>query len=227
MNGEVIRLTTLLFDGIKTMSRITDTVLVGLSTGKDSIVTYDLCNKYFKRVVPYFMYLVPGLEFQERTLRYYERRYGNEVIRIPHFETSNFYRYGTFRGPDESVELVSVTDEYDYLRQRADTYWIAGGERISDSIVRRAMLKNSGSVDDKRGRFYPLAHWKKADVLKYIKLNKLYLSPDNKKLGFSFRSLAGEELALVERFYPNDYQKILHYYPLAGAAVERFKQYGK
>lgn len=220
-------MSTLLFDNIKTMSKVTDTVIVGLSTGKDSIVTYDLCTKYFDHVFPYFMYLIPGLEFQERTLRWYEKRYGNPIIRLPHFELSNFYRYGTFREADEFVSLISITDEYNWLRLQTGAYWIAAGERISDSIVRRAMIKHSSSIDQKRGRFYPISEWKKREVLKYVKTYHLFLSPEQKKLGFSFRSLAGEELSVIKQYYPNDYQKILHYFPDAGVAVERYEKYGK
>lgn len=190
-------------------------------------MTYDLCTKYFKNVIPYFMYLVPGLEFQERTLRYYENRYNTEIIRIPHFEVSDFYRYGVFRSPDPYVKIVSITEQYDYLRLQTGAQWIACGERISDSIVRRAMIKNSGTIDQKRSRFYPIAEWNKKEVMQYIKMNRLYLSPENKKLGFSFRSLAGNELAAIKELYPSDYEKILHYFPLAGAAVKRFEVYGK
>lgn len=217
----------ILFESIKTASKITDTVLVGFSSGKDSIVTFDLCTKYFKNVIPYFMYLVPGLEFQERTLRYYEKRYNTEIIRIPHFELSDFFRYGTFRNPDPDVRIVSITEEYEYLRMKTGAYWIAGGERISDSIVRRAMIKNSGSIDQKRGRIYPVAEWNKKEILQYIKHHKLYLCPANRKLGFSFRSLAGEDLYKIRELYPADYEKILHYFPFAGAGVRRYEEYGE
>lgn len=220
-------MSTLLFDSIKTQAKMTDSVLVGFSSGKDSIVTMDLCFKYFKHVVPYFMYIVPNLEFQEQTLQKYERHYNTEIIRIPHFEVSNFMRYGTFRNIDPYVRLVSITEEYDYLRLQTGIDWIAAGERISDSIVRRAMIKNSGSIDQKRGRFYPVAYWNKHDVLTYIKRKRLYMPPDSRKLGFSFKSLAGNELAVIKQNFPNDYEKILRYYPLAGAAVERFEKYGK
>ncbi len=57
-----------LLDVIKTQSQITDSVLVSFSMGKDSIVTMDLCMKYFKHVQPFFMYLVPGLQFQDEAL---------------------------------------------------------------------------------------------------------------------------------------------------------------
>lgn len=220
-------MSNILFDPIKTQARVTDSVIVGFSGGKDSIVTLDLCFKYFKRVVPYFMYLVPDLDFQENMLKRYEERYNTEIIRIPHFECSDFLKYGSFTLYDPDVEIVKITDTYEYLRQQTGIHWIAAGERCADSIVRNAMIKKSGSIDHKRGRFYPLAYWKKNEVLQYIKMKKLYLSPEQKRLGFSFRSLAGSELSVIKEHYPKDYEKILKVYPFAGAGVERFEKYGK
>lgn len=220
-------MSNLLFDPLKTQSQITDSVIVGFSGGKDSIVTLDLCFRYFKRVVPFFMYLVPGLEFQEKMLRWYENKYKTEIIRIPHFEVSEFLKYGSFTLYDHNVDVVGITDTYEYIRQKTGIHWIAAGERCADSIVRNAMIKQSGSIDYKRGRFYPIAYWKKNDVMQYIKHKKLYLSPEQKKLGFSFRSLSGNELAVIKENYPEDYKKILRVYPFAGAAVERFEKYGK
>lgn len=220
-------MSNLLFDPIKTQSRVTDSVIVGFSGGKDSIVTLDLCVKYFKRVVPFFMYLVPELEFQERTLKWYENKYNIEIIRIPHFECSNFLKYGSFTMADWNVDIVGINDTYEYLRQQTGIEWIAAGERCADSIVRNAMIKKSGSIDYKRGRFYPLAYWKKNEILQYIKQKKLYLSPEQRKIGFSFRSLAGSELSVIKSLYPDDYKKILKVYPFAEAGVKRFEEYGK
>mgnify|MGYP002648370004 CR=1 FL=1 len=220
-------MSNILFDPIKTQSSVTDSVIVGFSGGKDSIVTLDLCFKYFKNVKPFFMYLVPDLEFQEKTLRWYENKYNTEIIRLPHFEVSEFLKYGSFTIMDWSVDVVGINDTYEYLRQTTGIHWIAAGERCADSIVRNAMIKKSGSIDYKRGRFYPLAYWKKQEVIEYIKYKKLYLSPEQKKIGFSFRSLAGSELSVIKSLYPDDYKKILKVYPFAGAGVERFEKYGK
>jgi phosphoadenosine phosphosulfate reductase len=209
------------------MSTVTDKVIVGFSGGKDSIVTMDMCFKYFPHVQPFFMYLVPGLEFQERTLRWYENKYNTEIMRIPHFETSDFYKYGTFRPYDMDVPIVSINDCYQYVRNETGYDWIAAGERISDSIVRRAMIKQSGSIDQNRGRMYPVANWNKQQVLKYVKRKKLLLPQDSRVLGFSFSSLWGKELIEIKRHFPEDYEKILHYFPFAGAGVERFELYGK
>lgn len=220
-------MSNLLFDPIKTQSQITDSVIVGFSGGKDSIVTLDLCFRYFKRVVPFFMFLVPNLEFQEKMLRWYENKYNTEIIRVPHFEVSEFLKYGSFTLYDHDVDIVGITDTYEYIRQKTGIHWIAAGERCADSIVRNAMIKQSGSIDYKRGRFYPIAYWKKNDVMQYIKHKKLYLSPEQKKLGFSFRSLAGSELAVIKENYPEDYKKILKIYPFAEAGVVRYQTYGK
>lgn len=216
-----------LLDRIKTQAQITDTVIVSFSMGKESIAILDLAFKYFKHVYPFFMYLVPNLEFQEQALKIYEKRYNTEIIRVPHFENSEFYRYGSFREPDESVSVVKIADIYAHVRELTNTFWIMGGERINDSIVRRAMLKNSGSIDEQRGRFYPLIEWNKAEVLKYIKMNNLLYPEFNRELGFSFHSLSGKELSVIKKVYPNDYQRILKFFPEAEAGVVKFEQYGK
>lgn len=220
-------MSNLLFDSIKTQSKITDSVIVGFSGGKDSIVTLDLCMRYFRNVKVFFMYLVPNLEFQEKTLRWYENKYNTEIIRIPHFEASEFLKYGSFTQADLSVDVVGINDTYEYLRQATGVEWIAAGERAADSIVRNAMLKKSGSIDYKRKRFYPLIYWKKNEVLQYIKYRKLYLSPEQKKIGFSFRSLAGNELAIIKELYPSDFEKIKAVYPFCEAGIIRYEKYGK
>lgn len=220
-------MSVLLYDRIKTMSTMTDSVLVAFSGGKDSIVTMDLCFKYFKQVVPFFMYLVPGLEFQERMLSWYENKYNTEIYRLPHMDTSTMLRYGAFTVPDYNLPIIGINDIYDYMRAETGIWWIAAGERINDSIVRRAMIKNSGSIDIKRGRFYPVSEWNKSEVLRYIQKSKLKLGLDSKKIGFSFRSLNGKELAIIKDIFPDDYQRILGLFPFAEASVKRFEEYGK
>ena len=89
------------------------------------------------------------------------------------------------------------------------------------------MIKASGSINKKTGRFYPIAHWTKSDVMAYIRKERLYLPKDSRGLGFSFKSLAGEELAWVKETYPEDYKKIIQMYPFAEAAVKRLEYYGE
>lgn len=219
-------MSTVMFDPIKTQAKVTDSVIVAFSGGKESIVTLDLCCKYFKNVTAFFMYIVPGLSFQERTLSWYENKYDLEITRLPHMDAAAFFRYGCFRKEDYTFPIVSINDIYHYVRLETDMWWIAAGERINDSIVRRAMMKKSGSIDVQRGRFYPISAWNKKEVLDYIKYHKLYLGQDSRKMGFSFKSLEGRELYMVRENFPDDYEKILHLYPFAEASVKRYELYG-
>ena len=216
-----------IYDTVKTASRMTDGILVGVSGGKDSAAALDLCFRYFKKVQPYFMYVVRGLSFQEAALKYYEQRYNTEIMRIPHFMLSDFFRYGTYRPMDFNVPIVKTVEAYNYLREQSGIYWIACGERIADSMVRRAMIKESGTIDDKRGRIYPIAEWTKADVLAYNKQHRIPLSLESRVLGHSFRSLMPSEVARIKESFPNDYEKIREWFPLVGAAMKWEEYYAQ
>lgn len=213
----------LLFEPVKLASRYTREVIVSFSGGKDSVVVLDLCMRYFDRVHVFFMYQVPGLSFQEATLRWYEERYGITIHRIPHPELAEWLRLGVFRHLDLSVPAISFNDIYHYVRVVTGGAWIAAGERIADSIWRRAMMKRAGSVDRLRARFYPVMYWRKQDVLRYIEQRRLKVSPEGKYLGHSFRSLEPEEMFLVKLHYPRDFEKIERWFPFVGASVMRFE----
>ena len=217
----------MLFDSLRTASKLTRRVLVSYSGGKDSAATLHLCQKYFDEVRVFYMYLVQGLSFVERHLASVEARYQIEVIRVPHFMLSEWLRYGTFRAPDMDVPIVSVRQVYDYVREETGIYWVAGGERISDSYVRRAMIKKSGSIDKSRGRIYPLAAWRKSHVLDYLKFHKIKCSSESAKLGFSFRSLMPRDMAIIKSVYPGDYETIRSWFPMVEATVKRHEYFGQ
>lgn len=213
----------LLFEPVKLAARFSDEVIVSFSGGKDSVVVLDLCMRHFRKVHAFFMYQVPGLSFQEATLKWYEEKYGIEILRIPHPELAEWLRLGLFRHEDWSVPAVSFNDVYHYVRVTTGARWIAAGERIADSIWRRAMMKQSGSVDRKRGRFFPVAYFRKEDVRQYVERHRLKVSPESRYLGHSFRSLEPEEMWLVRKHYPQDFERICRFFPFVGASVVKFE----
>lgn len=215
------------FDPIRTMAKMTDEVIVAFSGGKESIVVLDLCVKHFKRVVPFFMYYVPGLSFQEKQLRWYEDKYGLEIVRLPHFELSNLMRYGTYRNIDLDVPIIGMNEIYQWMRETYGINWIAAGERSGDSVIRGAMIKHSGSIDEKRGRFYPVAWWTKQEILDYIRVKKLYQGMDSRVMGTSFHGINTPSLVFLNEYFPTDYQRALRLFPLAEGAITRYKTYGK
>lgn len=212
-----------LLRSIETAAAITDSVLVAFSGGKDSVVTLDLCMNHFAHVEGFFMYQVKGLSFQESIIRYYEDKYGIPIYRVPHFELSTWLRYGLFRAPDFDSPIVSVKGIYDYMRDGTGIYWIAAGERIADSVWRRAMIKHSGTIDTVRGRFFPIAEWRKQDILSYIRQKRLRVGIESAKLGFSFRSLMGRDLSIIKETFPDDYKRICQWFPFVEASIIHYQ----
>jgi phosphoadenosine phosphosulfate reductase len=203
------------------MAALTDAVIVFYSGGKDSAVALDLAVRRFKTVHVVFMYQVQGLSFQEASMRWAEKKYGIEVYRIPHFELSTMLRRGIFCKPDPSVRPLTISNVYDHVRRVFGCRWIVAGERCADSTVRNAMIKASGPIDEKRGRFYPLAFWTKKQTLSYIEAHKLKISPESALLGHSFRSFDGKDLRLIRESYPADYDRVIAAFPLAEVALVR------
>ena len=214
-----------LYDPIKAQANITDNVIVAFSGGKGSVVTLDLCCRYFKRVSAFFMYQVPDLSFQEATINFAERKYGITIDRIPHFELSEILAAGSFRKEDYSVPIININDCYNYVRLINDSWWIAAGERIADSIIRRAMIKRSGCIDEKRGRFYPVANFTKEEILRYIKHHNLKPAPETAVIGHSFRSLMPKDIYSLKTYYPNDFEKIRRLFPFVEASAKHYEIY--
>lgn len=214
-----------LLQPVQTAAALTDSVIVGFSGGKDSVVTLDLCIKHFKRVEAFFLYYVPGLSFQERMLQWAERHYGISIYRMPHWELSEFLCMGTFRPIDLSVPVIQIADLYAHLRAHFGIHWIAAGERIADSIWRRAMIKHSGTIDRQRGRIYPVAHFTKAHIFAYLKAHRLRISEESRVLGFSFRSLQAEDMIKIRQHYPADFAKIKAMFPLVEAGIKHKEFY--
>ena len=215
------------YDPIRTMAKMTDEVIVAFSGGKESIVVLDMCMKHFKRVVPFFMYYIPGLSFQEKQLMWYENKYNIKIDRLPHFELSNLMRYGTLRNVDLDVPIIDINDIYEWERNKHGIFWIAAGERAGDSVIRGAMIKHSGSIDQKRGRMYPVAWWTKQEILDYVKIKKLYRGIDSRTFGTSFEGVNPRSFMFLKEHFPTDYQKALRLFPLGEGAIKRYEAYGK
>lgn len=219
-------MSTALFDPIKTHSKVTDSVIVAFSGGKESIVTLDLCCRYFKNVKAFFLYICPDLSFREKTLQWYEKKYQIEIMRLPHMDLSSALRYGFFRNSDYSVPILSMNEIYHYVRLKFGTWWISAGERMDDSLWRRGMIHSTGTIDEKRGRFFPVATWSKKEILDYIKFHNLYIGADSKVLGHSFQGPIGYELQFVKKYYPEDYQKMLNLFPFCEGHLFRYETFG-
>ncbi|MCL1995556.1 MAG: phosphoadenosine phosphosulfate reductase family protein [Defluviitaleaceae bacterium] len=203
----------MLLNEIKRQAQITDSVIVFFSGGKDSLVCLDLCIKHMKTVKVAYMYMVPELSWVEKNLLYYQKRYNTEILQLPHPATVDMLRTGSLSERHANMVKVSFNDAYNYARNYFDIGWIASGIRISDSIFRSSMIKNSGTIDHKRKIIYPVARWRKKDILEYIKRNRLILDRFSQIKGNSFGGFIKSELDVIVQHFPQDWQKIKEYFP--------------
>lgn len=205
-------------------------VLVGLSGGKDSLATLDLCVREFgaDNVSAFYMYMVRDLRCVETTVRAAERRYKLEVLRLPHWQLGLAYKYAVYMphrpGADQWRDMRMV-DVEQLARQRTGAEWIAYGHRANDSIERVGMLSANGGFDPKGRRVYPLRSWNEAGVVAYLRHRKISPPP---KLTFLKRSMTGvsfqeDVLITIRDKYPDDFARILEIFPFVPAKLARYE----
>jgi len=194
---------------------VVDCPIVLFSTGKDSIVTLDIINQYFKNYKIIYMFFVKNLSFVDKILDYYSKKYNKEIIQIPHFTTLNTIGKGIFDFKKNNESFLKLSDMEKHIRKITECEWLVSGEKKMDSLPRRIMIKHEGDgVDLKHKKIYPIADWTENDVMKYIKIKKLPL-PINYQFGFrNIDSLQKNSLLWIKNNFYEDYLKIKEVFPL-------------
>jgi hypothetical protein len=85
----------------------TDTVFLSWSNGKDCIAAYLAMREKFERIIPFHLYTVPGLEFVEESLVYYEKILGSRIHRLPHPSVYRMLINCVFQAP-ENVPIIDA-----------------------------------------------------------------------------------------------------------------------
>jgi hypothetical protein len=217
---------------IADIRRRTDTILLAFSCGKDSIAAWLECRKHFSRVVPFYMYLVPELEFVNRSLAYYEGFFGTRIIRLPHPSLYRMLNRGVFQAPENRDVIVSAKlpefeygDVYKILRDENNlpAAYCASGVRAVDSPYRMVSIKMHGAINHKKQQFYPIWDWHKPRLIGTIQNAGVKLPVDYRVFGRSFDGLDYRFMEPMSRVFPADYARVLEYFPLVGAELARRK----
>ena len=213
-----------------------DTAILAFSTGKDSIAAWLQMRKYFKRIVPYYCYFVPGLEFVENSLKYYEDFFGCHIYRLPHRSLFRFLR-GLVHQPPRRVSVIERANlpsetEYDddtigeIIRNCAglpDAAYVGTGVRMADSPYRRIGIKTHGAINHNAKRFYPVYDWVKEDLMREFKSSGVKMPVDYKMFGRTFDGLDYRFLKPLREWFPDDYQRVLDWYPFAELEIARWE----
>lgn len=202
---------------ISTVRQKSNRALLFYSAGKDSICLLDLLAKEFDEVVCVFMYFVEGLEHIDRFIRFSEKHYSNvQFIQIPHWNLTKIHRAGLFCQP-KKVRQLMFGDVIQAIKLKTGIPYAFIGEKQADNLNRRLKLRGYElEAISTTNNIYPLSHWKDADVLNYIKRNRL---PKPISYGSNKRSNGvgfNEDCFIwLRKHYPKDLEKILTAYPLS------------
>lgn len=215
------------------MAEECDTCILAFSTGKDSIAAWLQVRKFFRRVVPYYCYLVPGLSFVEKSLAYYEDFFGQHIYRLPHRSLYRMLGAMVFQPPQHVTYIESLDmpgDEYndttigEIIRQTANLpagAYVGTGVRMADSPMRRIGIKTHGAINHNGKRFYPVYDWLKEDLLREIDAAGVKLPVDYRLFGRTFDGIDYRFLKPIKENYPDDYERILNFFPLAELELKR------
>lgn len=207
--------------------------VLSFSGGKDSLAAWLQLRDYFDEIVPFYMYLIPDLEFAEQGLTYYENFFDTRIIRLPHPSLYRMLGTWVFQPPQHCLLLESIgmakfdyDDVYECVKKDyklPDGIFTALGVRAADSPNRHTAMKRYGPVNETRQVFYPVYDWKKARLMQGIRESGAKLAPDYALFARSFDGIDYRFLAPIKEHYPNDYARILEFFPLAELELKRME----
>lgn len=215
------------------MANECDTVILSFSTGKDSIAAWLQLRKYFKKIVPYYCYLIPDISFVEESLRYYEDFFGQHIYRLPHNALPRMLRALVFQPPEHVTKIETLDlpgDEYDATmigeiirtsEHLPSDAFVGTGVRTADSPIRKIAIQKNGAVNFSQKKFHPVYDWKKKDILQAIDDVGVRLPIDYELFGRTFDGIDYRFLKPIKERFPNDYQRILDWFPLADLELFR------
>ena len=205
--------------------------LLAFSRGKDSIGTWIQVRRFFTRIIPFHCWLVPDMEFEEKSLAYYRQVLGCDILSVPHPAVSRFLANQVFTDPRDCGRFDDLTqhtyqDVYAHVAKAAGVSPLtlcAVGVRSADSIHRRKAIMRTGGINDGKGEFYPCHDWNADRLDSEIRDAGIKLPVDYNLWGRSFDGLDARFTIGLRREFPNDYAKLRALYPLAYADECRHK----
>lgn len=214
--------------------RYGDKTLIAFSRGKDSIaVALALRDKI--EMVPFYYDDLPGLEFIDESLDYYERKLfnGRRILRMPH---PAFYKHlsdGIFQ-PVRRAELLAAAsipriNHADVVRMVKKQVGVEGdilsatGLRALDNAVRFISIRKHGAIRHGAGNWAPIWDWTKNRLMDEIERSGVSLPPDYTFLPRSFDGFSYLFLIPLKERFPRDYERVLEWFPLARAEILRFE----
>lgn len=206
-------------------------VLVAFSLGKDAIcATHALLDDGIDVRLAY-LYLVPGLDFVQRTVESLEDHFGMEIRQYPHPSIFRWLTRKTMISPGQADILDScdlVAPDYglvwDLIKEDfglpADT-WVADGARANDSQQRRMSLQRHGVMKEGSRKVSPIWDWSIAAIRDCMAHKNVPVPVDYEWFGRSFDGLDRRFLGPLKEHAPEDFDRVLEFFPMADLDLVR------
>lgn len=207
-------------------------VVLAFSRGKDSIAAWVALRDAGITVRPFYLYSIPGLlSFERESLAYFEAVFGCPIPLYPHPGLYRQLRHNVFQSPDrwstiQAARLPNLTHEAVNAGVRADygldpDTWVADGVRAADSLVRRGAIARHGAFRPTVRKVSPIWDHTKAETLALISRAGIDLPIDYQWWGRSFDGLDYRFLGPLAEHAPDDYARVLEWFPLAELELYR------
>jgi hypothetical protein len=210
---------------------ISETML-GFSCGKDSLACWCALAENGIKVYPVYHYIFPGLSFVERALDYYEKRFKTEIIRAPHPWLCSILYWGAFTDPQGMRTLTEqgYTFHHRSYRQmendvreslKKPDLWVAVGMKMTDSLNRLCTIGKHAGFDKGAKRWYPLAYGSDRVAIEILRQHNMPVPDDYWIWKHSFDIITTEYAQGLAKHYPEDWKRILEYFPLLESQLLR------
>lgn len=220
---------------VRIMRERTDTILLSFSGGKDSLCMWLRLRKAGFKIVPFYMYLCPDLQFVERSLAYYESFFETPITRFPHPSLFRWLRDSVFASPgtdavlDEMRESEGIWDcnyqdvyaAVKYLHGLPQGTFVALGTRLSDSLFALERIRN-GVIREDEHIFFPIWDLDKHRLIVEIKRAGVKLPVDYRLFGRSFDGIYRKFTEPIKKHFPDDYQRLTTFFPMIEADIFRW-----
>ena len=215
--------------------------LISFSRGKDAIASYLLIRETFgEKIVPFYLYGIPDIEFVEESLTYYEKMMGTGIYRLPQpMFLKNLAGLADCPPESERVEVINawrLPKDIDQTQQQdelikdlglPENTYTAVGVKAADSLNRRLLLNKNQGINHKEKKYFPLAWYSKKETYEIIRRAGWKLPIDYTMFNVSLDGIKAKYLIPIKKHFPNDYRKILEWFPLAELEVFRYERYMK
>lgn len=216
-------------------------VLVAFSRGKDSICAMMALMNAGVEVVPVHLWRVPGLKFEDESLRYFEDFFGVKILNLPHRDFWYYLANGVGLEPWQRaiVEAAGISEiphpvmwsmVKDQLGLDTDT-WVCDGIRAADSPMRRMSIQQRGpwtdSIQKHDGEAFKnrIAHvvwdWKIKDIRACIADNGVELPVDYDLFDRTFDGLDYRFIKPMKDKLPQDYETLCRWFPAVELEIMR------